>query len=243
MTEPYRNFFVLIPAKNEAKSLPYLLKEIKNNVTENIVIVDNDSTDETYQIAKQFTKHVVKEKKPGYGNASLAGIKYLSGIFPMPDFICFFDGDGQSIVSDIPKIMNTLQSSESLKYCHGSRMNTYLAKINLTGSAFVANKVFSLMLSKIWRIKITDLGPLRCIDFILLNKLQMKSKTYGWTIEMNTKLAKLRVPMCEVPVSYIRRSSGISKISGSFKTSIKAATVMSFVLLKTALFWRIERND
>ena len=100
-------------------------------------------------------------------------------------------------------------------------------KRNLTGSAFVANKVFAFILSEIWKQKITD-------------NIHMTSKTYAWTIEMNTKLAKLQEPVYEIPVHYQIRKYGKSKISGNFKTALKAAFIMSLVLMKTALFWRIE---
>ena len=141
-------------------------------------------------------------------------------------------------MSDIKKVVLVVLHSKTIHYCQGTRMVDDQTKRNLTGSAFVANKVFAFILSKIWKQKITDLGPLRCISLDLLNNIHMTSKTYAWTIEMNTKLAKLQEPVYEIPVHYQIRKYGKSKISGNFKTALKAAFIMSLVFMKTALIWR-----
>lgn len=231
------SLFIIIPAKNEAATLPLLLTEIRKSLTSKIVVVDNNSRDNTSIVAKQFTKHVVFEQKAGYGNACLAGIEYLTNLPERPEFVCFYDGDGQSLVSDIVKIVKPVIESKQLHYCQGSRMIQTTSKTSLTGSAYVANKVFATLLSKIWHQSITDLGPLRCISFDLLTNLHMTSKTYAWTIEMNTKLVKVREPVLEIPVQYQIRKYGESKISGSFKTALRAAFSMSLMFIKTALFW------
>ena len=231
------SLFILVPAKDEADTLPKLLNDIRKNITTNIVVVDNNSKDTTATVAKQFTKHVVFEQRAGYGNACLAGIKYLNNLPVRPEFVCFYDGDGQSLVSDIVKTSKPVIESKQLHYCQGSRMIQTSAKTSLTGSAYVANKMFAILLSKIWRQSVTDLGPLRCISFELLQKLHMTSKTYAWTIEMNTKLGKLREPILEVPVNYQIRKHGKSKISGSFKTALRAAFIMSIIFIKTTMFW------
>lgn len=231
-------FFILIPARNEAESLSDLLSQIKTSVTSNIVVVDNNSSDNTFEIAKSFTKHVIKEKNMGYGNACLAGIKYINKIRPPPEFVCFFDGDGQSQVSDINKILSPFSSS-NIRYCQGSRMVKQSSFINLTGSAYVANKVFAKVLSFIWKQHVTDLGPLRCINLTLLNRLNMTSTSYAWTIEMNVKLMKSQIPIIELPVEYKSRKFGRSKISGNIKNSLQAAILMTLSFLKTAIFWRV----
>lgn len=234
------DLFIVIPARNEEETLPSILQEITKTITRNVLVVDNNSSDATFSIAKRYTDHVIKERHPGYGNACLAGIYYINKLQPGPWYICFFDGDGQSLVSDISKIVKPLVSSDMINYCQGTRMIYRSSRSSLTGSAFVANRVFSFILSKIWRQKLTDLGPLRCIRLELLNKLHMSSKTYAWTIEMNTKLLKLQEPILEIPVNYSIRKSGISKISGSIKTSLRAAIIMSIFFVKTALFWRVK---
>lgn len=240
--KPFSNdLFIIIPARDEEGTLPSLLREITSMVTKNVVVIDNNSSDQTYTVSKSFTKHVIKEKKPGYGNACLAGIDYINQLKLKPQYVCFFDGDGQSLVSDINKIVNPLYQSEKIPYCQGTRMTYSSAVRSLTGSAYVANKVFSSLLSKVWKQKISDLGPLRCIRLDLLNKLKMTSKTYAWTIEMNTKLMKMQIPIIELPVKYRSRTLGVSKISGSFKTSLRAATIMSISFVQTALFWSVKQ--
>ena len=82
----------------------------------------------------------------------------------------------------------------------------------------------------------TDLGPFRAIRLSALQRLQMSDRGYGWTMEMQAKAARLRLPTLEIPVPY-RRRIGRSKITGSLRASAKAAVV----ILSTAfrlLWWR-----
>lgn len=97
------------------------------------------------------------------------------------------------------------------------------------------NKVFATLLSKIWRQPVTDLGPLRCISFDLLTRLHMTSKTYAWTIEMNTKLVKLRELVGEIPVAYNLRKHGKSKISGNFKTALRGSNNNEYIFYPNSI--------
>ena len=200
------------------------------------MVVDNGSQDNTKNVAMHYTKHVITEKRIGYGIACLAGIKYINSLPEKPKAVCFFDGDGQSLVTDINKVCFPVLNAVS-EYCQGTRMINSNAKETLTGNAYVANKVFSIILSVLWKQKITDLGPLRCVKLDLLNALHMKSTGYSWTMEMNAKLLKSKKVQLEVPVNYHKRTKGKSKISGNFISSLIAASTMTVSLIKILLFY------
>lgn len=228
---------VLIPAKNEETALSVLLPELLQKVSR-VIVVDNGSKDQTTKVAQEAGALVIKERRSGYGSACLAGLRYLAAHSINPRFICFFDGDGQSDVTDIVKVAIPVLENRT-NYCQGSRMLRPQARNSLTTVARIANRIFAKTLSVIWKQPVSDLGPLRVMRWDLLSELNMRSKNYGWTIEMSSKILKKGgVPHLEVPVNYYPRSSGKSKISGNHITAFKAGSVMILTLIRVFLFWK-----
>ncbi|MHA1993957.1 MAG: glycosyltransferase family 2 protein [Candidatus Hodarchaeales archaeon] len=239
MTPKYtmKDLFVIIPAHNEEDTLPGLLKQLKSSITHNIIVVDNASTDQTRIIAQNAGVIVVHENRLGYGNACLAAINYLSSLKEKPKVVCFFDGDGQSIVNDIPKVANGVFHGK-IQYCQGSRMILQSSRGRLGVLARVANRFFSFLLSLTYNQNITDLGPLRIVTWKALCMLEMKTPSYGWTMEMSAKILKSGVNHIEIPVSYSQRTKGESKISGNITNAFKAALIMIITYIKILFFWR-----
>lgn len=231
------DFIIIIPARNEEHALTELLPRIIPSITRSVIVVDNGSTDQTAKVAKSAGAIVIHHKKKGYGSACLAGINYIKSFHEIPRFICFFDGDGQSLIEDINNVARLVKSGKS-QYCQGSRLSYPSSKKALTPMARIGNYVFSKLLSTLWHQRISDLGPLRVMTWVMLSKLNMRSSSYGWTIEMSTKVLKAGVIHCEVPVHYKPRITGKSKISGNLFTAIRAALVMSITFLQTMIFWR-----
>jgi glycosyltransferase involved in cell wall biosynthesis len=230
------NLVVLIPAKNEETALAFLLPRLIRKVSR-VIVIDNGSKDQTSKVAREAGAQVIKERRPGYGSACLAGLRYLAAQQVPPQFVCFFDGDGQSNVADIAKVALPVLENKT-GYCQGSRMLNLQSRKNLNTIARIANQIFARILSIIWKQPISDLGPLRVIRWELLSELNMESRNYGWTMEMSTKILKMgRVPYLEVPVNWHPRTSGKSKISGNFNTAFKAGSIMILTLIRVLLFW------
>lgn len=240
MLSTLSDLYIVIPARNEEQSIVNLIPQLKLK-TKNILIVDNNSTDDTYRVAKEAGVYVIKENNIGYGSACLASIKYLNQLDQKPKFICFFDGDGQSRVKDIDRIALPVLANITV-YCQGSRMSLIKSKMALSPLAQVANKIFSIILILSFQQKITDLGPLRVMTWEFLKSLDMRSKGYGWTIEMSSKLLKMRVAHLEIPVQYQERKEGKSKISGQINTAIMAAIVMLLTYLYVFFLWKPNRT-
>ena len=231
------DLLILIPAFNEEDALPNLLMDLRRHITNNIVVIDNNSTDQTAKVAEKCGVTVIKEKQRGYGSACKAGIDYAKSLPSQPSFICFFDGDGQSTTSDIIKIFSYIRKTDS-RYCQGSRMLLRKSRARLSAPAIVANSFFSKLCSFVFRQRLSDIGPLRIISSNLLYNLEMSTKGYGWTIEMTSKILKAGILHSEIPVNYFERVKGKSKISGNNFTAIKAAIVMNVIFLRILLFWR-----
>ena len=231
------DLFVLIPARNEERSIKTLVEEIQAKITKKVLVIDNGSTDRTAEFAELAGAKVIHEKRKGYGSACLAGLRYVSLLPNTPKYICFFDGDGQSLVEDIPKVARAVLYGKK-KYSQGTRMKDYNSRNCLDSLAQIANRFFGITLSFIWRQPVSDLGPLRCMRYSILSSLNMRSPGYGWTIEMSAKILKMGISHHEIPVDYKKRTTGRSKISGNLKSSLKAAVVMCLTLLCVMILWR-----
>ena len=94
---------VIIPAYNEEKSIAKVIQDLPSIVDE-IVVVSNNSSDETIDVAKKAGATVLTEKRRGYGYACLKGISYIKSQTIKPDIIVFLDGD----YSDYPNELNKL---------------------------------------------------------------------------------------------------------------------------------------
>jgi len=228
---------IIIPARNEEKALSQILKNIIPSITSQVVVVDNGSTDRTTEVSQKIGGIVIRENRLGYGSACLAGIRYVASLPKPPELICFFDGDAQSFVEDILKVAYPVLTKK-VEYCQGSRMVHSTSRYALSSTARLANRFFSRLLSLLWKQPITDLGPLRCLSWDSLSRLNMTSTGYGWTTEMSAKIMKSGIIHHEVPVRYRKRRTGQSKISGSLKTAIRAVFVMSLTLLHVMILWR-----
>src|SRR5690606_19374800 len=96
---------VIIPAFNEEDSIAKVIAEIPDIVDE-IIVVNNNSTDATAEIARKAGATVLSEEKKGYGHACLKGLQYISTQNIKPDIIVFLDGD----YSDHPQeLINIVQ--------------------------------------------------------------------------------------------------------------------------------------
>jgi hypothetical protein len=101
----------------------------------------------------------------------------------------------------------------------------------MTPQQIFGNWLATRLLKIIYNVKFTDLGPFRAIKFIKLIELDMQDKTYGWTVEMQLKAAKMGFNCVEVPVRY-RKRIGFSKISGTVKGTIMAGYKILYTIFK-----------
>ncbi len=210
---------VIIPAFNEENSVGNVIRDIPKWV-DKIVVVNNNSTDETKIKAENCGAIVIDEPINGYGRACLKGIQFFKSSEEKPDIIVFIDAD----YSDYPEEMEQLVKPiliENADLVIGSRALGKREKGSMTIPQVFGNWLATSLLKLIYGIKYTDLGPFRAIKFEKLLALNMADKTYGWTVEMQLKAAKQKMKITEVPVNY-RKRIGFSKISGTVKGTILA---------------------
>lgn len=221
---------MLIPAYNEEKSIAKVINDIPKEWVREIVVVNNNSTDNTETVAKSAGATVLKDVRQGYGSACLFGINYLKNKTSPPDILVFLDGD----YSDYPEQMIRLIQSiteDGLDMVIGSRTKGNRENGALLPQQVYGNWLATTLLRWFYGAKFSDLGPFRAIRFKELLALDMQDTNYGWTVEMQIKAVKKGLHCGEVPVDY-RKRIGQSKIAGTVKGTILAGYKIIRTLFK-----------
>jgi len=221
---------VIIPAYNEEQSIGKVIDDIPKDLVSEVIVVNNNSSDNTVLVAQEHGATVLNEPQRGYGYACLKGIEYVSNKNEPLDIIVFLDGD----YSDYPE-----QLRDVVKPIIDDDMDMVIGSRNLGKSeqgALLPQQVFgnwlaTTLIRLLYGIKFTDLGPFRAIKLDKLIDLNMTDKTYGWTVEMQIKAAKQKYKCAEVPVDY-RKRIGVSKITGTVSGSFKAGYKILWTIFK-----------
>ena len=211
--------WVIIPAFNEAKSIALVLRDLPDLVDE-VVVVDNKSTDGTADEAEKAGATVLFEAQKGYGYACLKGIAYLAQKAKPKDIVVFLDGDYSDYPEELEQLIDPILKNEAL-FSLGTRVTPQLEKKALTPQQRFGNALATQLMKLFYGSRFTDLGPFRAIEWQTLERLKMSDKTYGWTVEMQLKVLKKNIPYAEIPVRY-RPRIGVSKVSGTLRGTLMA---------------------
>jgi len=211
---------VIIPAYNEALSIKKVITKIPS-LADEILVINNGSTDETQIKAISAGATVLNEPKKGYGHACLCGINYFNNLTEPPEIIVFLDGDYSDYPEDLNEIIKPILEDQ-IDFVVGSRVKSKRERGSMTPQQIFGNELASVLIRILYGGKFSDLGPFRAIKLEVLNKLEMQDKTYGWTVEMQLKILGNKFTYCEVPVRYKKRI-GKSKVSGTLVGTVMAS--------------------
>ncbi len=220
---------VIIPALNEEDAISNVLDDVPEWVDE-VVVVDNGSTDDTPRVAAEKGAKVVSETERGYGSACLKGIESISN----SDIVVFLDGDYSDYPGEMKLLVDPILDGEA-DMVIGSRITGERGAEALTNLAIFGNKLTCSLLKLIWDQNCTDLGPFRAIRYDSLQGLMMTDRGFGWTVEMQIKAAKNELRVLEVPISY-RKRIGESKISGNTISALQAGVKIMATVFKYAIW-------
>lgn len=219
---------VIIPALNEEKSLPYVLRDIPHDSVRKIVVSDNGSTDRTSDVALQLGAHVVSQPKRGYGSACLKAIEYLKE--DPPDIVVFLDGDYSDHPQELLSLIHPIIHN-NMDMVIGSRTLGQHDQGALLPQAIFGNWLACRLIHLFYHVSFTDLGPFRAIRWSSLMDLHMCDPDFGWTVEMQVKASKKKMNLCEVPVSY-RKRIGVSKVTGTLRGSVRAGEKILYIIFR-----------
>ena len=220
---------VIIPAYNEAESIGKVIKHLPSYVNE-IIVVNNNSTDDTAKNALQAGATILTELNSGYGNACLNGLNYLELQTQKTDIVVFLDGDFSDYPEELTKIVAPI-IEKNVDFVLGARVKNLREKGAMKPQQIFGNWLATFLMRLFYKSEFTDLGPFRAIKYKTLQALKMQDPTYGWTVEMQLKILKQKYIYKEIPVKY-RNRIGVSKVSGTLKGSIFAGIKILTWILK-----------
>jgi len=228
------NVSIVIPALNEEEPVAGVVREcFATRVPDEVIVVDNGSTDRTAARAREAGARVVNASR-GYGRACAAGVRALS---PECGIVVFLDGDG----SDVPAFMNQLVdpiARGAYDFVIGSRTRGQREAGSMNLQQILSGRIAGVILQLLYGVRYTDMCPFRAIRRDALEKLSMREQTYGWNLEMQMKAARAGLRVLEIPVNHRRRAGGESKVSGTFRGTFVAGARIITTLVRVAC----ERN-
>ena len=226
------NVTVVIPALNEAASLPLVLRDLPP--VQRVIVVNNGSTDETAAVAFALGATVVDEPRRGYGSACLRGLAAVSELIDAgeapPRVVAFLDADYSDHPELLPRLVDPILGGHA-EFVLGSRLQGRREAGAMPPQSVFGNRLACFLMQGLFRARYTDLGPFRAIQYQALGRLAMSDRNFGWTIEMQIKAVQAGLRIVEVPVPY-RCRVGQSKISGTFWGSIKAGAKILYTIAK-----------
>ncbi len=215
------NIVVIIPAFNEENAVGKVVSEIPKQLVSEVIVVNNNSTDQTSKAALAEGATVLFEPTKGYGMACLKGMDYLANTRKEPtDVVVFLDADYSDYPEQMIEMVKPIQENQA-DLVIGSRALGKREGGSMTIPQVFGNWLATSLMHWFYGHKFTDLGPFRAIRYSSLLALDMQDKTYGWTVEMQVKALKQKLRCEEMPVDY-RNRIGFSKISGTVKGTIHA---------------------
>ncbi len=229
---------VIIPALNEAESIGFVLDELRSQPVAECIVVDNGSTDATEAISLARGARVVHAPR-GYGAACMAGA--LAG-GAAREVLVVMAGDGSDIAGALEDLTGPIARGEQ-DFVMGTRLGSQRrAAGSMLPSQVFAGTLVGTLLRWIYGFRYTDMGPFRAIRRSSLLALDMRERTYGWSLEMQIKAVQHRLRILEVPVGYRVRYGGTSKVSGDLRASLKAATRILEVLARVTMQGKAQRG-
>lgn len=198
---------VIIPCMNEAGSLPGVLARIPDGYR--VLVVDNNSTDDTANVAESLGATVIREPVPGYGSAVHAGVVAADS-----EVVCVLDGDGSMDPQDLPPLVAALVDAD---LAVGRRRGG-----NSPLHARLGNAILSMRLRTKYSLPVHDLGAVRAVRRQALLDLNVSDRRSGYPLQLLVLASKAGWTVTELDVSYHPRTAGVSKVSGSVRVTVVA---------------------
>jgi len=230
--QPTLRVDVVIPARDEEGSIARVVESLPRSHVSRVIVVDNGSRDRTAEVARRAGAEVVSEPRPGYGAACLAGLAFLRT--RPPEVVAFLDGDLSEDPAQVVDLLAPIAEGRA-DLVIGSRTLGEREPGSLTPVQEFGNRLATLLLRVLFGARYTDLGPFRAVRWEALERLRMRDRGYGWTVEMQARAARSGLRCAEVPVCHRVRRHGRSKVSGTLAGMLGAGCKIPLTILRVRL--------
>jgi glycosyltransferase involved in cell wall biosynthesis len=221
---------VVIPTLNEATAIGTVIRELPRDFVREVIVADSGSTDGTQVIARTAGARVLETGR-GYGRACAAGVAAAD---PRCTVIVFLDGDGADRGDLMHSIAGPVISGDH-DLVLASRTRGAREPGAMNWHQVLAGQLAGFGIGALYGVHYSDMCAFRAIRRDVLAGLHLRELTYGWNIEMQMKAARARLRIMEVPLPYRCRLGGQSKVAGSFRGTVRAATRIGATFLRVAL--------
>ncbi|MGC1121569.1 MAG: sugar phosphate nucleotidyltransferase [Candidatus Methanofastidiosia archaeon] len=226
---------VVIPAYNEEESIRKVIEDFSCEPVDEIVVVDNNSTDETAAIAGKKGARVVSELRQGYGNALKCGMDAAEG-----DILVITEADHSFRSKDLPRIVEHLKDADMVV---GTRTSKEMIEPGANMDWFLrwGNKALGKLVDVLWWDKgasFTDVGcTYRGLWKWTYQRIRDNLRATGapFSVEMMIETLKADMTVTEIPVTYCKRCGGESKHSAGRIQNIRTGLGMLYVILRKRL--------
>ena len=214
---------MIIPTYNEAESLPILLRELSVLRKDfNFLVVDDGSPDGTADICEKLKSEIPglevlkRSKKSGLGSAYRDG--YRSALDKNFDAVIQIDADGSHQLSDLPKLLSKFESEPKVDLVIGSRWIKGGSVLNWSKHREALSRLANIYSNLLLCLGVKDsTAGFRVYKTSAIKKLNLsniKSEGYCFQIEMAREIKKVDGTISEVPITFVERQFGKSKMSG-----------------------------
>lgn len=208
---------VVLPCLDEAGALPGVLAAIPPGYR--ALVVDNGSVDGSAEVAAAHGARVVREPRRGYGAAVHTGLECARA-----DVVCVLDADGSVDPGELPVLVAELGNAADLVV--GRRVPAVRAAMSWharAGNAALAGWLRGR------NIPVHDLAPVRVARRVDLLELDVRDRGSGYPLETLLRAGAQGWVIRELPVTYLPRAAGRSKVSGSVRGALRALRDMTAV--------------
>jgi glycosyltransferase involved in cell wall biosynthesis len=230
---------VVIPCLNEEEPIAGVIADVLAQGVDEVIVVDNGSTDETASRASAAGARVLGEPRRGYGRACAAG---LAAVRHDADIVCFLDGDGSDVPSFLPDVVGPVARGAA-DFVMGSRLRGQREPGSMTPQQLVAGHIAGALMRIVYGVRFTDMSPFRAMRVAQLRRLGMSEVTYGWNLEMQMRVAAAGLRIREIPVDHRCRRGGVSKVSGNVTGGLSAAWKITTTFLRLAATLRRHAEE
>jgi len=230
----YKELTLIIPTKHEKESIAHVIKEIKLIKIKTIFVLESGDF-QTINTIKQFKSYIYFQKKRGYGQAIIEGLKLVK-----TKYFCIFNADGSFNPNEIKKML-TIAKVNNYDLVFGSRYEKNCGSDDDTIITRMGNFFFTKLGNLLFKIGISDI----LYTFVLgktksISDLKLKEKDFKLCVELPIK-AKVKNLKLSTNKSFERaRLAGKKKVK-AFSDGLKILHCMLKIFILNAKKYSIKK--
>jgi len=217
---------LVIPARNEAATLPGVLDELPWDLLHEVIVVEGGSTDDTFEVAKRYNHPklmAVKQSGKGFGQANIQGIHMASG-----EFITVFDGDGSFDPQGLGLMLDKMDGGYDFVFC--SRYLPEAGSDDDTAIRLLGNRIFTSLLRTMFGVRLSDALFYYCMGRReIYGKLPLISQDFSLCVEVPIRVHRMGCRYAELPLRERPRLAGASKVNAARDGALILAAMLRFL--------------